>query len=495
MTALRQTIRRDHAELVLLLALALIVRLAGLNYESFSMDEVTELRIARLPTMDIVLRADGFPPLYHLLLKIWLLMWGTPMAARWLSALLGLVTIYATYRFAAAIADRRTGFAAGLLATLSPLHVWFAQESRAYSLALPLAALALWRFQRAMTTGASRDWLLYGCVACAAVWTHYFLGIVVALQGLWALPLLVRPGGGRRPALVTYGLLAVAVLPLLAILRIDLDYQSGTAEGNAGLGGLLYASYAFLLGFSSGPSLRELHGMGLPEAARTTLPWILALAACLLPLGIRWLRTTEPKPDGVGYLAVMTVGPVVVPLLLAALFDLKYKVPYVSWASIPLLILLGDAIAKGWARRPTQIASTAYLCLALLALGNRHLSERYRTEDTRALAGYLKAHSSPHTPVLVVAGYMAVPLSFYLGDEWSVRGIPGGEEGLRSIAEAASGSSGLPIWLAYTRPFHGDPTGDIRAHLTSAVMSRLTARFVGVELYRLGPSEHSETGS
>jgi 4-amino-4-deoxy-L-arabinose transferase-like glycosyltransferase len=334
--------------LIAVLAVALAVRLAGLNFESFSMDEVTELQTTRLLAQQIVLLADGFPPLYHLILKGWLMVWETPLAARWLSALLGLVTVYAVYRLALETAGRPAAIAASLLTAISPLHVWFAQESRAYSLALPLAALALWRFRQAYTSNTWRDWLIYAAVGLAAVCTHYFLAILLALQAVWFMPTLVRPGCDRRPAATVYALLALLSLPLLRVLAPDLAYQSGTSEGAAGLGALLYTPYAFLLGFSTGPSVRELHETELREAAFAFLPWIAALAICLLPLGISWQRRSHPSSEGVGYLLLMCLGPVVVTLVLSHVFDLKYKMSYVSWASIPLLVLLGHAIASGW---------------------------------------------------------------------------------------------------------------------------------------------------
>lgn len=472
-----------------MLAVALAVRLAGLNFESFSMDEVTDLRIARLPVQQIVRLADGFPPLYHLLLKGWLMVWGTPLAARWLSVLLGLVTVYAVYQLALATAGRPAAIAGSMLIAISPLHVWFAQESRAYALALPLAAVALWRFHRALTTNMRRDWLIYAGVALAAVCSHYFLAIVVALQALWFLPRLVRPGVDRHPALAAYGFLALSALPVLVLLRSDLAFQSGKGDGTIDVGMLLYTPYVFLLGFSTGPSLRELHGRELQQAAVAALPWIAALAACMLPLGISWLRRARPSFEGAAYLLVMCLGPIAVTVVLSSLFEFKNKFSYIAWASIPLLVMLGDVIVRGWDRWSTRAAAAGYLCLMLVALGNRHLVDRYRTEDVRSLATYLEAHSSRETPIFSVAWYMADPLIFYLGAEWTVKALPRGPAALFSIAELTGPAAAGPAWIVYRRPFPGDPNGKIRARLAADTTIRLSARFAGLDLYRFEPAE------
>jgi uncharacterized membrane protein len=465
------------------LVLALAVRLIGLNAESFSMDEITDLEFARLPAGRLVFLADGFPPLYHLSLKLWLLLWGTPLAARWLGALLGVVTVYAVYRLAERAAGPRAAAAAGALAAISPLHVWFSQESRGYALALPLAALALWRFYEAARSNLMRDWLIYALVAALAVGTHYFTGILLALQGLWVLPSLKSRRLG--PPLAAYGMLALAAIPVYLVLRQDLGYQSGTGDGTVGLGELLYPPYVFLLGFSTGPSLRELHDLGFRGALRSALPWVLAALVFLAPALVAWVRRSRLDRATIGYLLLTAVGPVAVTAIVSDLFAFKYKVSYVSWGSLPLLVLLGDAVASAWESRLARYATAGYAALLILALANRHLQDRYRTEDLRSAAAYLEAHAAPAAPIVVVPWYMADPLRFYLGSRRAVTEAP-------KIAPAAPVGELLraPLaeesWVVYTRSFDGDPGGEIKSRLADAPRARLAASFAGVELYRIG---------
>lgn len=481
--------------LAAVLAVALLIRLAGLNADSFSMDEVTDLLIARLPLRQIVGLPDGFPPLYHILLKGWLAVWQTPLAARWLSALLGVVTVYAVYRLALATVGRRAALVASMLVAISPLHVWFAQESRAYALAIPLAAVTLWLFQHAYSTNTLRDWLVYTLIALAAVCTHYFLAIIIALQALWLLPRVARGGHDYRPALTAYASLLLSGVPVLLLLRSDLAFQSGSGDGSIGLGAPLYALYVYLLGFATGPSLRDLHGLSLREAAAGFLPWIIMVAVCLLPLSIFWLRQVRLGVNELGYLLLMWLGPIAVTVIFSALFHLKFKVSYVAWGSIPMLVMLGEAIAAAWNRWSTRLGVAGYLCLASISLGNRHLANRYRNEDLRSLANYLQTHSSPNAPVYVLVKYMTEPVVFYLGDNWSVRPFPDGPAALNTLAELGRGAPGSRAWLVYTRPFHGDPGGELHARIVSDDRIRLSARFPGVDLYRLDIPQKGRVGS
>jgi hypothetical protein len=221
---------------------------------------------------------------------------------------------------------------------------------------------------------------------------------------------------------------------------------------------------------------------------------MVAVTACLLPATVAWLRRPDARFLGSGYLVVMGLGPVLATLVAAGFFGLKYKVSYVSWASIPALILLGAAIATTWPRWLTRLGVAGYVALMLVALANRHLDDRYRNEDARALAAYLSAHSTPDTPVLVIAGYMTETISFYLGTDWSVHELPDGSSALQTLAGTDGAAKG-PAWIVYTRPFHGDPKGEFLRGLSSHDDVRLTSTFAGMDLYRLERTAVSRSSS
>jgi hypothetical protein len=282
-------------------------------------------------------------------------------------------------------------------------------------------------------------------------------------------------------------------VPVILLLRSDLAYQSGTGHAATGqeaigLGAVLYTLYAFFLGFATGPSIRELHNIGLKEAGTRFLPWIAVLLACLLPLGLTWLRRWRPMTNAAGYLLLTCIGPIALTVVLSAAFQLKYKVSYVAWASIPFLVLMGLAVATTWDRWSVRAGLAGYVCLTVISLSNRHLVNRYRNEDVRSVARYLRQNSSSRTPVVVVVDYMTQPLIFYLGSDWPVKGLspnPSEPETLPRLSKTAGGDS---AWVVYTRAFDGDPSGRIHAELAADSRIRLSATFAGIELYLLDAS-------
>jgi uncharacterized membrane protein len=473
-----------YAGLLAVLALAAVIRSVGIHHQSYTMDEITEMRIAQLPVNEIIVRTDGFPPLYHLLLKSWFAAWHRVDVARWMSVALGLLSVLAVYWLGTELGGPRIGVVAAGLIAVSPMHVWFAQEARAYALTLPLAAIAFWLFARAMRTNALRDWLCYVVVAAAGLYTHYYFSLLVAFNALWVLLSFgFRPA--LRPAFVAHLVLLVLAAPVLVLLRGDLAFQSGTLLSPFALGDFFYTFYAFLLGFSTGLSLRELHGARLADAVPVFLPWVLALATCVVLLVPALWRGFRDRKRSLVYLILMIVGPVVLCALLSSLLHVKYKVSYALWASIPLVLILAPGVAGARDRRAPRLALLMYLVMAATSLANRHMVDRYQNEDIRALSAYLNERSTPEVPILVISGYMAEPVRFYLGPDWSVQGLFNGDDTEASRIALSEHSRG-PSWFVYTRPFHGDPHGWVHDYLTRNSAIHFEAGFPGIELFKAG---------
>src|SRR5687768_7349691 len=125
-----------------LLALGLLIRVWHLSGQSLSHDEVTELLIARRGISDIIHTTDGLPPLYNLLLHASLSLFADDVAGRSLSVLFGMLSIYVVWLLAREIGGDRIGLWTALLIAVSPLHIWYSQEGRAYALYLLLATIS-----------------------------------------------------------------------------------------------------------------------------------------------------------------------------------------------------------------------------------------------------------------------------------------------------------------------------------------------------------------
>ena len=109
------------------------------------LDEAQSVAIASLPlgghgtTLFDGLRADGSPPLYYLLLHGWIELFGAGTSAvRSLSALLNLAAVAPLYLLGRRIVGRRAAMVAVLLHRRPRSPLYFATETRMYSLVVLL---------------------------------------------------------------------------------------------------------------------------------------------------------------------------------------------------------------------------------------------------------------------------------------------------------------------------------------------------------------------
>ncbi len=142
--------------------LLLILILAGGFLRAFSLgikgmwlDETFSVWLANQGVADMlqwIVKIDQHPPLYYLLLHSWIALQGdTPYYARLLSALFGAGTIPIIYLIGKRLSGALVGLAAAVFLALSPFHIYFAQETRMYTLLTFNAAVAIYALVRLLT--------------------------------------------------------------------------------------------------------------------------------------------------------------------------------------------------------------------------------------------------------------------------------------------------------------------------------------------------------
>src|SRR3954454_24889043 len=224
----------------LLIGVALALRNGALTTRYWGHEGIA-VGIASHPLSDIprILGQDGNPPLYYLLLHVWMLGVGDGEAAtRALSLLFALLSIPASLWAGSRVFDRRAGFVAAAGAAGAPFLTYYAQETRMYSLVVLLSVLASAAFALGFVRGERRQ------VAWLGVW----LGLLLYSH--------------------TWGLFLAAAMAVVWLLM----WRSGAVAGGDGarLAVVLAALYGLWL-----PSV-------LSQAAHTAAPW--AERASPLPL-------------------------------------------------------------------------------------------------------------------------------------------------------------------------------------------------------------------
>jgi mannosyltransferase len=223
--------RRFQLWILFVVLLAFSLRLYAIDRQDIWGDEAFSIWLSSQPLPEVVAGgADTHPPLYPFLLYLWLGLSGSSvLAVRLLSAAISTLTVPVVYALGRRAFGQATGFVAALLAAVSPVLVYYAQETRMYVLVTLLAAASVyWVLRVFREPRSSGAWLAYLLTSLAAAYTHYYAFFVILAENLVVVPSLLRRR--RWPALrrwlAAQGALALAYIPWIAV-------QTGFLSGKA----------------------------------------------------------------------------------------------------------------------------------------------------------------------------------------------------------------------------------------------------------------------
>lgn len=187
------------------------------------LDEALTVNIAKQPLHAIpgALRHDGHPPLYYLLLHVWMNLVGTSNAAiRSLAGVFGLLTLPTIWLVGRRVGGRTVAWCAVVVIAVMPFAVRYSTENRMYSLVMLLALVAWLCADSALRR--PRPLPLIGLAICTAalLWTQYWamwLGIAAALVVIGRLVAARRVDDrdGARAAMTVLGALFVGAFAFL----------------------------------------------------------------------------------------------------------------------------------------------------------------------------------------------------------------------------------------------------------------------------------------
>jgi mannosyltransferase len=363
--------------LVCLTVLALVLRFWRLGNWSLDSDEVFMLRDSLNPSL-----GNPRPLLYFL--NHYLVGPLVPLdefGLRVLPAIFGVLAIPAFYLVARRLVGTRAALFGALLLTVNPLHVYYSQFARYWSLVFLLSAVypyALYIGLREHNRRALALGLVTGVLASLA---HPCSVILVGGLGVWILATyltrdqLAHLWGqksvrwGTLVAVILTGAIAVRFIPML--------------------NGWLYhrtSSSAFLFHLPNGRGMREISYL-LSFAESTTVPLVLTAIA-----GIYLLWQMRDRSLAVLLVSLFTFQLVFLTLVrLRAPISTFYLVPSLPVLFIGAGVFLDRPAAMEWKLRPAWLFS-ATVAGMMLAAGAPTLVSQYldgRRWDFRAVARWL----------------------------------------------------------------------------------------------------------
>jgi hypothetical protein len=432
--------QRYLSAVLFVLLLAAFLRFHLLEAQSFWNDEGNSARLSERSPSAIIegTASDIHPPLYYLILRGWRELAGeTEFGLRSLSTYAGILTVAGVMALAkfnakaqrregavdysSSLASRRPGVLAlsslaiaGLLAAVSPVLVYYSQETRMYALLGLLAVLSGWALLQWLNQPEGRlspGWAIaYTAFLTAGLYTHYFFPAVIAAHGALLLFwwLMKSSSPTPRPArfrrfLGWIGLASLALVLYLPWAPIFLRQIGGRSGAPSSLMAFLRENSRWLfLGSTISPG----------EAN-----WAIVCVAALVALGILVGRRRSVA------MTLLAFVPLLLMFLAGATDPAFFKFLLVV---VPfLLILMGMA----WRWRSHWIVVPATLTVAVIAgslvsLGNLYTDPTFARADYRGMAGRIAAEGRPNAGVILNAPNQWEVFTYYHQDGAPVYPLP-----------------------------------------------------------------------
>ncbi len=448
-----------------ILAAAVVLRFLHLTEDSFWLDEGVSVRIARLDLLELgrASAGDTHPPLYYLLLHVWMAIFGdSELAIRSLSALIGAAVVPVVFWLGRELAGTRVGLAAALFTAVSPLQIEYSQEARNYILLALLAGLSFLTLVRLIDRPTRWTAIAYVAFTAGLLYTHVWGLFILLAQAVFLLGLVVRttePSPERRAKLLRYariqGAALVLYLPWLAVIAFH------TREEIYDVG---------QIGWIPRPSASSLADtLAAYAGSKAGLALTAAVATAALLIGWRRLRTSST-----GLLAAWLTIPILVPFSLSLGPFSLYQVKYTIASSLAYFLLVAT-FCFVFSPRVLRVALVAAITVPLI-VGTAQYFRSHEKEDWRAAAQYIEQHASSGDLVLFDVPYTQKDAFAYYFDRPDVIERPGRDGLLVGTPPHAADR----VWVVIARP--GDPDSTVPPDLGRSYEQTLAQHFYRVDV-------------
>ncbi len=420
--------RRYVMLVFILMCIGIIFRFYHLGYNSLWLDEAFTLFTANHPLSGIwdiasnttitpnALQFDpNNPPLFYVIEHFMLVFGQGEFVVRFIPALLGVLTIPVFYCIGKEFADDDVGIIMAALLTISPFHVYYSQEARAYTLMLFVFSLALFFFLFSLRTNRKYSWVLFGFFSGLTLWTHYYtlvpLGILFTYSFFWGIR---RSGNGERQPhryLLSFFTFVLVSLPLVPLLSNLYNKRTSTPPLPWGMKG-------FDVLFQTFTALSDYHRS------------VMILFFVLFIIGIVYIWKNNR------FNAILIFGLLVIPILISIFLaekvamDERYLFYLLPVFFIGISFSLKSLAGLSGSKNITLIIILFFIIqVPFLALYYSTYYTHYSREDWRGMAKTIEERSAEGDAIIVVPYYTRLPLDIYYNNtsdktyEFGVRNV------------------------------------------------------------------------
>lgn len=384
---------RVGVALVALVALSLYIRTDFIS-DQFWMDEAITVGISShsLSSIPGILRMDGSPPLFYLLLHFWMQMVGnSQIATHWLSEIFGALTIPAGYWAGRSLYGNRAGLVSASLFTLNGFLDYYAVETRMYELMALLGLLATIAFIQGFVLRRRKYVAMFSGVLALMFYTHawaiYFsAGSVLSLVILWIISDEQDRQGMIKDAAMAYGVAVILFAPWIPNFIFQVVHTAAPWDNKPRFGALIQISQNVLGGVAISVALVFTAGIGYAN------------------LVTKRLRSTREAK-----IALMLLCLIVFTFMLAWIgsqMTPSWVVRYFAPVVPAILLLLGFGMSRA------GVLTTIVLTFTFVFMARPHAFIPQYKSNMQNIAGEMDTYLRPHD-LVIVGQPEETPLAYY----------------------------------------------------------------------------------
>ena len=394
-----------------ILAAGLILRLLGLD-QSLWLDEAINVNVAGsldfIPLITQYSLGDFHPPLYHVILRSWILLFGSSeIVVRIPSVIFAIGSIFTAYLITKNLFDKKTALIAATLVATAPLHIYYSQEARMYMLAAFLAGLSVYFFLALLEKDKLINWIGFILATSLMLYSDYlpYLLLPVYLIFLYIYRRKVKRST-LKSFLPAFIIIFLTITPWLILLPQQLSGGLQTAQnspawarvvGAPQVSSLILTFVKFTIGRIS---------------IDNNLIYAILFSPIALFVTVLFIISTFRLSHHRTFLWYWFFAPIFMSFAIAffvpiyAYFRLLFVLPafYIIWAAAITTINWSKLI-----RILLLIALIINIGATVIYLEN----PKFQRENWKEAYLYVESHLKPKSVVLFEADYPAAPFDYY----------------------------------------------------------------------------------
>jgi uncharacterized membrane protein len=311
-------------------------------------------------------------------------------SARLLSTFLGTISIYVTYLLGSLIFNKKTGILAALLLAISPIHIYYSQETRAYSLFFLLTLLSMYFYVKLKNDFSNKSAAGYITVTVLLLYSHLYSLIIVLAQNV---DKFITHDFRQLKKLQSWILIQVLIIifyiPWLIALFGIIAMKSYSWIPRPNLLILFPLSYKFIAG-----EVFSFYG--------------LCLILVFFYVGFRYPFKSVKKESFL--LASWLLIPIVIPLIYSLMFTPVFIIKYSIVASFSLLLIVAYSLfnMNTFKRAGLLILIVLFSCLSL------SVQQNTTTKDSwREISDFIRLNMQEDDKIILINSYEVIPFSYY----------------------------------------------------------------------------------